>query len=152
VNKIRLCCFIQVNCGFKQTMLTNLHTYRSFLLGLLMFSYAFSIFQKPLLEITHFISHFQEFALAQEKIHTYHTHDGSNHKHDNLSLLEDSLNNEDQPQPSKKKVDLKKKVELVDTSLLFQPIDNPPRIANFLIILPTQIFFIKNPSPPPRLG
>jgi len=117
-----------------------------------MFSYAFSIFQQPLLEVVHFISHFQDFAFSNEKIHSYHTHDGTSHRHANLSMLEDSLNDEHQSQPSKKKIDLKKKIEMVDTSLFHQQLSDPLRITNFLVIFSTNKFFIKTPSPPPQLG
>ncbi|MFK8009073.1 MAG: hypothetical protein AB8H03_22120 [Saprospiraceae bacterium] len=131
-------------------MLKLLNTYRSFLFGLLIFSYVFSVFQKPVFETLHLICHIPEIIFSQEQIHSYDSHSEVTHTHNNLTAFYDSIDGQGEtPQPQSEQ-ETKKKIESfngkssnVDWSVLFSK-------KQFQINLPIQFVFIKIPNPPPK--
>ena len=131
-------------------MLYFLNTYRSFLFGLLIISYVFSVFQKPLFETLHFICHVPGIIFSQEKIHTYNSHNKEDHFHKNLTAFYDSVDEKGElPQPqneqkTKKKIEfLHKKSSNIDWSIFFFK-------KLYQINLPAPFVFIKIPDPPPK--
>ena len=133
-------------------MLNFLNTYRSFLFGLLIFSYVFSVFHKPLFEVLHFMCHVPSILLSQSKIHSFNSHSKELHAHENLSIFYTATNeNGDCPQTNNKQ-EVKKKVELNDKYLSIFSSGILHAKHQFQINLPFQFIFIKIPDPPPQLS
>lgn len=131
-------------------MLKFLNTYRSFLFGLLIFSYVFSVFQKPIFETFHLICHIPGIIFSQEKIHSYDSHSKTTHTHSNLTVFYDSTDEKGEiPQPQSEQ-ETKKKIEFVDkkSSILDWSILIPKN--QFQVNQPFQFVFIKIPNPPPK--
>lgn len=132
-------------------MLNLLNTYRSFLFGLLIFSYVFSVFQKPIFEALHLISHAPAIIFSQEKIHSIDSHSTVNHTHENLTAFYDSTDErEDVPQPQSEQ-ETKKKTECFDKNSSFLDSNILFSKKQFQINLPVQFVFIKIPNPPPKV-
>lgn len=133
-------------------MLKFLNTYRSFLFGLLIFSYVFSVFQKPIFETLHLICHIPGIIFSQEKIHSYDSHTQATHTHQNLTAFYDSADEKgEMPQPQSEQ-ETKKKIEILDiksSSLVWNICFSKKQ---FQINLPLQFVFIKIPNPPPKFA
>ena len=133
-------------------MLNFLNRYRPFLFGLLIFSYVFSVFQKPIFEALHLICHIPGIIFSQEKIHSYDSHSQETHAHENLTTFYDSADEKGElPQPQNEQ-ETKKKIEfLVEKySNLGWRIIFSKKL--FQINLPVQVVFIKIPNPPPKFA
>lgn len=131
-------------------MLDFLNTYRSFLFGLLIFSYVFSVFQKPIFETLHLACHLPDIIFSQEKVHSYDSHSQSTHTHENLTVFYDSSDEKgESPQPQTNQ-EPKKKIQIIDKkySSLDVTIFSSKKLS--LINSPVQFVFIKIPNPPPE--
>ena len=133
-------------------MLKYLNTYRSFIFGLLVVSYVFSVFQKPIIEVAHFMCHVPSMVLNGEKIHSYSAHENQSHQHGNLEKIEFSkTENEDQPHPQNNQ-ELKKKIEIIHKKTATTDLEKLISNKNFQVIFSFQTASIKILSPPPQFG
>jgi hypothetical protein len=133
-------------------MLNFLNTYRSFLFGLLIFSYVFSVFQKPMFETLHLACHLPDIIFSQEKIHSYDSHSQSTHAHENLTAFYDSSDEDgESPQPQTNQ-EPKKKIQIIDEKYSSLDLIILPAKQQFLINSPVQFVFIKIPNPPPEFA
>ncbi len=131
-------------------MLNFLNTYRSFLFGLLIFSYVFSVLQKPIFETLHLACHLPDIIFSKEKIHSYDSHNYETHVHKNLTAFYDSSDEKEELPQSQNKQESKKKIEIIDEKYSSPYYSNFLAKKQFLINLPIQFVFIKIPSPPPQ--
>lgn len=132
-------------------MLKFLNTYQSSLFGLLIFSYVFSIFQKPIFETLHLACHLPGIIFSQEKVHSYDSHSQATHAHENLTAFYDSSDKKGESPQSQTIQEPKKKIQIIDEnySSLDFTILFPKK--EFLLNSPIQFVFIKIPNPPPKV-
>lgn len=133
-------------------MLKLLNTYRSLLFGLLIFSYVFSVFQKPIFETVHFIGHVPSLIFSQGKIHSFVSHAKELHSHENLAAFYTSIDENEEPPTPQNEQETKKKIEIVDqlSSICIWKILSAKK--QFQINLPIQFVFKKIPIPPPQFA
>lgn len=133
-------------------MLKYLNTFRSFLFGLLIFSYVFSVFNKPAFEILHFMCHIPSLIFSGEEIHSLDSHTTSLHSHEDLSIFYSASDDSENSPQSKTKQEVKKKIEIRE-NYSFNIFDGIQLAQNlFEVDLSFQIIFIKIPDPPPRIS
>lgn len=133
-------------------MIEYLNTYRSFLFGLLIFSYVFSVFQKPIIETLHFMCHVPGIIFSQEKVHTYNSHTHEAHTHENLTVLYDSDDEKEELPQSQNEQETKRKIEFLIEN--FSSLEWRILISKnlFRINIPAQFVLIKIPTPPPMFA
>ena len=133
-------------------MLKYLSTYRSFIFGLLIVSYVFSVFQKPIIEVVHFMCHVPSIVFYGDKLHSFNAHANESHNHENLERIEfDKTENENQPQPQNNQ-EIKKKIEIVNQKTSIIDLENLDSKKSFQVIFSFQTASTKILSPPPQLG
>jgi len=131
-------------------MFNHLNKYRRILLGFLVASYLFSVFQKPLLEAVHLISHLPQIIFSNNKIHSYHAHNQQVHQHQMLSTIANQSNTSDeQPQPINDQNN-KKKIEFVEDNFNLPQINTSYFKSEFQFILPFNSIFHSILVPPPQ--
>ena len=131
-------------------MLKYLNTYRSFLFGLLIFSYVFSVFQKPIFEALHLICHVPAIIFSDGKIHSFSTHNDEKHSHENLTAFHNTSDkNKDLPH-SQNNQEIKKKIEISEVKFFTSDVAILLTKKRFQVISFYQSVFIKRPSPPPQ--
>ncbi|MFK7776443.1 MAG: hypothetical protein AB8F94_30250 [Saprospiraceae bacterium] len=133
-------------------MLNSLNTYRSFLFGLLIISYVFSVFQKPIFETLHFACHLPDIIFSQGKIHSYDSHSQEIHAHENLTAFYDASDEKGETPPAQTIQEPKKKIQIIDKK--YSSLDVVIFLAKkqFQLTSPLQFVFIKIPNPPPQFA
>jgi len=131
-------------------MFNQINKYRRVLLGFLVASYLFSVFQTPLLEAVHMVGHLPQIIFSNQKIHAYHSHDQEVHQHQMLSSIEnESDENNESPLPPTEQNN-KKKIEFVQSKLYDAPIIFSFFKSEFRYFLPFNSTFIDIIVPPPQ--
>jgi len=131
-------------------MFNHLNKYHRILLGFLVASYLFSVFQRPLLEAVHLIGHLPQIIFSENKIHSYHYHDQQVHQHQMLSTIKNqSDDNDENPLPQNEQNN-KKKIEFVKSNLLLPQIPISFSKSEFQFILPFNSTFFNIIVPPPQ--
>ena len=131
-------------------MFNHLNKYRRFLLGFLVASYLFSVFQKPLLEAVHLIGHLPQIIFSKNKIHSYHSHDHQVHQHQMLSTIANQSNTSDeQPVPISEQNN-KKKIEFVECNANLPQINTSFFKSEFQYTFPSNYLFLNIIVPPPQ--
>lgn len=136
-------------------MLKTLNIYRSFLYGFLLASYLFSVFQIPIFELAHLLSHTHQISPTHVKLHSYSTHHDHGHSHNVLQLLDDSNTESEEHSTNTNDLDLKKKakintillansfVSLQQNSNNFGSPKKPTCLYQTLVIPPPQVYATK---------
>jgi len=133
-------------------MLKYLNKYRSFIFGLLIISYVFSVFQKPIIEGAHFMCHVPSMVLYGEEMHSFNAHANESHNHQNLENLGISKT-EDKNQPqSQNNQEVKKKIEIVNQRTTTIDLEKLKSKKSFQIIFSFQTASSKVLGPPPQVG
>lgn len=131
-------------------MFDHLNKYRRLLLGLLVASYLFSVFQTPLLEAVHLAGHLPQIIFSNHKTHSYHSHDQQVHQHQMLSTIEnESDDNDESPIPPSEQNN-KKKIEFAQSTLYDAPVNSSFFKSGFRYFLPYNSTFIDIIVPPPQ--
>lgn len=101
-------------------MLQILNTYKSILFSLLLASYLLSVFQVPVLELFHLLSHtHHHISSSTTEFHSYNSHhDHDDHNHRILNLLNDTNSQSDNHTNTSHDLELKKKVEINSVSTM----------------------------------
>lgn len=131
-------------------MFNLLNKYRHFLLGFLVASYLFSVFQKPLLEVVHFVSHIPQIIFSEDKFHSYHSHDQQVHQHQMLSTIKNQSENNDTKSLPQNEQNNKKKIEFVESYFHVSQNTISFSKSEFQFILPLNSIFITVVVPPPQ--
>lgn len=133
-------------------MINLLNTYRSFFFGLLIFSYVFSVFQKPIFETLHLLCHTPDIIFSNGKVHSFSDHEATLHSHENLAAIYNSTDEKgESPQPQSEQ-EIKKKVEMNEVYSSNSEWKTLAAKKQFQIHLPFQSIFQKIPNPPPRFS
>lgn len=131
-------------------MFDHLNTYRKFLLGLLIMSYSFNVFHKPVFEVLHLVYHIPGIVLSSVKVHSFESHDNEVHRHGTLAKLEMQTSDQDKSSPIKNIQEVKKKIEIVEKTTASTLEDTSVIFNNFQVILPFKSALKKINSPPPQ--
>ena len=133
-------------------MLRIVETYKSFLVAGFLFLYLTAIFQDPVLESLHYLSHL----VKKEQKHHYHTHTDATHSHHHgiIELISGLLAPfSDGPAPATDKAEALKKQFAECPHVSFQLAKDldaglPERTHRFFIPF---FVYLSVPTPPPRL-
>jgi len=131
-------------------MFKHLNTYRQFVLALVIVSYCFTVFQKPVFEVLHLLYHAPGIVLSGVKVHSFESHDNKIHQHGTLAKLDIQSDEQDQPSPVNNIQEIKKKVEIADKFTEPALENSSPTFNNFRVILPFKSALKEVLSPPPQ--
>jgi len=131
-------------------MFNQLNKYRRFLLGFLVASYLFSVFQTPLLEAVHMIGHLPQIIFSNQNVHSYHSHDQEVHQHQMLSSIENESNDSDESPLPLNEQNNKKKIEFVQSKFYDAIIISSFFKCEFRYFLPFNSTFFDIIVPPPQ--
>ena len=132
-------------------MISKLRKYRRVLFLSLSCCYTVGVLESPVLEILHSLSHTSSLISGTYYLHSYsdHTHD---HSHNLLNIYA-SMNPGDMDQRNHSAdKEKKKKVEILDVIVLFQPIYETNKPPSSFLKRELKKRYLKPESPPPQFA